>query len=347
VKNLDIKVVETVNVILPTTMNSVYQSLDVIGQFVVLGSAIFGFIIFVLNLICMIKIVQQRGFCLTTTANQIIVASLCGSNILVGLTSIAKEVLFVFVNKNLPKFWKHFEWYIVIFCLISSSLHIILICCTYLVNTFKSHPRLIGTRGRIIDTVLVAIIWVLSLLPASIPTDDKDYRQFLNMVSFMLLACTFSLLPILVMILRCGQKSKKTLQSSSEQFNFKSNLVKTRWLRYRQKEKTTCLALMASYMMCSVPYMLYYPVLSKMYTFDYKPDLIDDILFLFILGKCICDSIIYIIRRGWKKPQRKVNFRLKEQDSSPVKQVNETTAVGVETMVMTQRNDRETLITSD
>ena len=302
----------------PNMINPEFQSLNTLDQALVLSTAIVGFIAFLLNLICIIKIIQKKGFCIISTSGQIFVASLCGSNILIASTAITKELLRIFIadSAKIPKTWKHFEWYITIFCLISSTLHIISIMVSYLINTVMKVPKYVGTCGRAIDSFIISLIWILSLLPAYFKYDGDEYKIFLNSMSFLLISSLFVLVTLLIFILRCKHRTKST-NSNDEIIIRRTNMIKTYWIRCRQKERIICLAMMASYLICSCPYMIYYPVLGKVYTSSFQPDQIDKILFLFILLKTVCDAVIYMVRKGWNREEQKVKFRINSPLSSP------------------------------
>uniref|UniRef100_A0A7M5VAK1 G-protein coupled receptors family 1 profile domain-containing protein n=1 Tax=Clytia hemisphaerica TaxID=252671 RepID=A0A7M5VAK1_9CNID len=301
-------------------LNPEFKSLNTLDQALALSTAIVGFIALLLNLICVIKIIQKQGFCIISTSGQIFMASLCGSNILIASTAITKELLIIFLanSAKIPKTWIHFEWYITIFCLISSTLHIISIMVSYLINTLMKVPKYVGTCGRVIDSFIISLIWTLSLLPAYFKYDGDNYKIFLNSMSFLLLSSLFVLVTLLVFILRCKQRTKST-NSNDETTIRRTNMIKTYWIRCRQKERIICLAMMASYLICSCPYMIYYPVLGKVYTSTFQPDQIDKILFMFILLKTVCDAVIYIIRKGWNREEQKVKFRINSPVSSSLR----------------------------
>lgn len=291
-----------------------FKGLDIISQFIIIVVGVLGLVVVTLNLVCVIKTLKQRSFCIVSTGGNVMVLSLLGSNCVVGLTAFAKEMTFVFVGRRSPSFWSHFKNYITIFCLISSSFHILCILVIYLINTFRTFPRAVKMYGKFADGVTISLIWIASFAPSAIRSNDAQYPSFLTAISVLLVTCICCLTPMAFCVLKFHQKTGD--KSSSEQFNVKSNLLKNRWLQYRQKEKVISLFLLASYLLCSVPYMIYYPVLSRVHDGKYTPDLIDDILFLFILGKCICDAIIFMVKKGWKRDQKKVNFRLKNEETS-------------------------------
>ena len=292
-----------------------FESINLIKQIVVVVTGVLGMITFLLNIVCIIKATTQRTFCIVSTASNVIALSLFGCNCLVGLTAFAKELTFIFLGHKVPRYWLNFENYITIFCLVSSSLHIMVILLIYLINTFRTFPRPVTICGKTTDIVLICSMWILSFSPSILSTNDVRFPAFLRAISILLLTCICCLTPMAFCVIKFKQKTLD--DSTSEQFDVKSNLIKKRWLQHRKKEKRICLYLLGTYLVCSIPYTIYYPVLSRIYTKDYKLDLIDNILFLFILTKCICDSIIYIAKKGWKRDRKKVNFSFENNGESP------------------------------
>ena len=358
-------------------IDSGFRGLSLANQCVELVTAFLALLVLTVNILCIVQLIRQRAFCLlhTSSSSHIVITSLFGCNCLVGVTALAKEILLIFFgsdsstsnfgsdidrssssNKITPiiptssrtkpgqrfqvaESWKHFEWYVVIFCLISASLHIVLITVTYVVNSALSRYRFqktgsythrrINARTRAFDTLLVALIWILSLAPAYLQTDEPEYLELLNAVSLMLLACCFVLFVLFLLLMNCckyhlpkkenheqRRHSSKTQTSTAVvEGHYRSILARTRWFRFQRKQRTICVWLMASYLVVSFPYMIYYPVLCKVYSYqlpeDYQNrDIIDSSLFLFVLFKCFCDAFVFSVLKGWKREKLKVNFKI-------------------------------------
>ena len=392
-------------------VSETFCNLTLTYQCVELATCFLGLVVLIMNVLCIVQLVRQRGFCLlhtmTATSSHTAMTSLFGSNCLIGGTALVKEILLIFVKNAASKSnnrtttvlaaWRHFEWYVVTFFLASSSLHIFLITATHLLKSllmsFCHHQSksnntapqgAISAPTRILDVVFVILIWILSLSPAYLQTDDPlDYRQLLNAVSLMLLTCCCVQCVLLVLInwqhrhykqhLKQQKhqnklnkySSKSTSLSSSPvsndgsdsvvsvQRNYRSNLVRTsrRWSRLKQRQRTICVWLMASYLVASCPYMIYYPVLSKVYTSRpqqrHQPDIIDSVLFLFVLSKCFFDALVFVVYKGWQRDRLKVNFNF---DETKCKSPTATTTTSPQTKITTttesfsnRRSHKETL----
>ena len=367
-------------------VSQTFRDLNLTSQCVELATCFLSLLVLTTNTLCIVQLIRQRGFCLlrnSSPCSYTLLSSLFGSNCLVGATSLIKEILLIFVestatNSNsktsksptsssrtswtILEAWKHFEWYIVIFCLISSSLHIFLIVLTYLIkslmmssgNAAAYHHKTVNASARVLDAVFVTLIWVLSLSPAYLQTDDPvRYRQILVYVSLMLLTCCCIQLVLYLLVnwqyrhykkhLRRKQKQhykdSRSLSSSPDSIvvataehddnRRSSNLValtSRRRSRLKRKHRAICVWLIASYLVVSGPYLIYYPVLSKVQQNiilreqqQYQPDVIDSIVFLFVLLKCFCDALVFIVWRGWERDKLKVNFKLNHTEKDKQK----------------------------
>lgn len=362
-------------------VSQTFRDLNLSTQCVELATCFLGILVLTTNTLCIVQLTRQRGFCLLHTSSpcsHTLMSSLFGSNCLVGTTSLVKEILLIFVendvNNDMIKAakindsrmsttilaaWKHFEWYVVIFCLVSASLHIFWIVLIYLIKSLTMssasyHHKTVNTSARVLDAVLITLIWVLSLSPAYLQTNDPvQYRQILIYVSLMLLTCCCVQL-ILYLLINCQYghykrylrkkqkqhyKDSRSLSSSPDSIvvvtsstendhdeNRRcSNLValtSRRRSRLKHKHRVICVWLIGSYLVASGPYLIYYPVLSKVQQHQlhiYQPDIIDSIVFLFVLLKCFLDALIFIVWKGWEQDKLKVNFKLNDENDKQQK----------------------------
>ena len=362
-------------------VSQTFRDLNLTTQCVELATCFLGILVLTTNTLCIVQLIRQRGFCLLHTSSpcsNTLMSSLFGSNCLVGATLLVKEILIIFVendvNNDMIKAakisgsrtattilaaWKHFEWYVVIFCLVSASLHIFLIVLIYLIKSLtmssaSHHQKTVNTTARVLDAVLITLIWVLSLSPAYLQTDDPvQYRQILIYISLMLLACCCIQL-ILYLLINCQYRHYKRYLRKKQKQHYKdsrslslspdsivvvtsstrndddenrrsSNLValtSRRRSRLKRKHRAICVWLIGSYLVASGPYLIYYPVLSKVQHHQlhiYQPDIIDSIVFLFVLLKCFLDALVFIVWKGWEQDKLKVNFKLDDKNDKQQK----------------------------
>ena len=142
-----------------------------------------------------------------------------------------------------------------------------------------------------ISICLLLLVWCLSMAPLPVLFQEIYYKYFLLAMSISL--CIVNIIFILCFV-NLLKACRRRNYDSREHFIFSSIITKQKRDRQRKKIIRITMGLMISFSLCSYPYMVYFATLYLDISNKMEITLIEKVMLLSVLIKCMCDGIIYI-----------------------------------------------------
>lgn len=296
-------------------MEEIFDNSNVLHNFFKLFAAALSLVVLTLNATAIIKITRRKAFLTGNfSLSTLFVLSICGTDLLVGLTTFMGFILTLVLNNRAPRYVTNFIKYLCIFSLLSSLLHVASLTLLRLISTKRQiDARDNVNAGKSMTCLLVLLIWIVSLTPSVIKTSSEDYKYLYLTLSTLLF---FSNIFIFISYWYIKSKPIETTKVFEEPFNVRNNAMKKLKEKHRNKVKSLTLGLITSFFISSVPYTIYVIIKTVIYKTHQGTSLADDVMFLFILIKCMCDAIVYIFRTGCRRKSNRVKYRFTQNNSS-------------------------------
>lgn len=277
--------------------------------------------VIIMSIITNVKLISQKR---TARLRYFIHTSLCTSNLIVGIASIITP-LFTILNYQFPesslfkildlqqeqhtvKWWLRLVRYIPIFSLISSLLHVLLL----IVATFIFIKISEGYRWRIkpyISIISPLCTWLLSIAPFPFVFLKLGYRYLILIIFTFLCIMNFLFLFCLAYFIKAYRDTNYTHER--EQFLFRRILAQQKKQRLQKKVVSLTLGFILSSFVSSYPYMVYY-LTTRFVSSNIivNEELVEELLMLAILIKCICDGSIYLFLTGCRRKRTKQTYSI-------------------------------------
>ena len=277
----------------------------------------------VLNSIVVYRITSNKKFLTKQVSlTDVFLMSVNSGNILVCLMVLIDVILCIIIGNNHPYAWKHFMYYISIFNIGLTVLHLTpLLAEKFMV--IKNICKLSKRRRAFLkpfSTILVLLNWVVSLLP-SVAADEMSSRQFLLVFALFLLLYNVTVL----VICRYVYFKRKLLAKPPEveAFDVRANLKIAQKGKLKKRNLFIIIILTINVVAFSFLHVPYYMFLSvyelrlhkingtKTYL---KKDLTDHVLVIILLLKCFFDPIIVIYFKRAKTKRKNVHYSLTDHE---------------------------------
>ena len=277
----------------------------------------------VLNSIVVYRITSNKKFLTKQVSlTDVFLMSVNSGNILVCLMVLIDVILCIIIGNNHPYAWKHFMYYISIFNIGLTILHLTpLLAEKFMV--IKNICKLSKRRRAFLkpfSTILVLLNWVVSLLP-SVAADEMSSRQFLLVFALFLLLYNVTVL----VICRYVYFKRKLLAKPPEveAFDVRANLKIAQKGKLKKRNLFIIIILTINVVVFSFLHVPYYMFLSvyelrlhkingtKTYL---KKDLTDHVLVIILLLKCFFDPIIVIYFKRAKTKRKNVHYSLTDRE---------------------------------
>ena len=277
----------------------------------------------VLNSVVIYRITSNKKFLTKQVPlTDVFLMSVNSGNILVCLMVLIDVILCILIGNNHPYAWKHFMYYISIFNIGLTALHLTPLLAEkfMVIKSICKISKRRRTSLKPFSTILVLLNWIVSLLP-SVAGGEISSRQFLLVFALFLLLYN---LTVLVICRYVYFKRKSLIKPPEvEAFDMRANL-KIAQKEKRKKRNLFIIIVLAlnvvAFSFLHVPYYIFLSVYelrlhqingTKTYL---NKDLTDHVLVIILLLKCCFDPIIVIYFKRANTKRKTVDYSLTDHD---------------------------------
>lgn len=285
------------------------------GSYLSITTVTMASIVLLTNFIMLIKLTSHRKL---TSPRNFALFSMCGYNIATAIGTASRPLLTLLdiptAKYHLQDVWRYGTTYLPVFAIVNTVIHIsLLVYFTGKLLTLSEERYSEEWRLRPRDSALIsACICCLSLAPLPAVLQPEWQPPFAMSTAASLGAVNIVFLLSSYYLLRSVRRVRKT---SREQFLFNDIISKQKRERRRKKMVRVTIGLIVSFSACSYPYMVYFALQyadSIVAVVEERRGLVERLLLLSVLVKCLCDSMVYLVvsgcRRRYRKPATSYTF---------------------------------------
>lgn len=217
--------------------------------------------------------------------DEIIVLSLCASNLIVGLATAID--LFVFILETTIPYWLDtLIGYIVTFSILVSIIHILFLSLERLISTrYPFHHKQLKNSQTY---YMLFIVWSMSILPAILEKNPRRSAFSLLLAALLVLSYIILIITYTYVLVKMDQTFKKSYENDDAE-----SIKRQKELDHRAT--FTCCIIVISYILCTcIPVV---KLLTHKGGVSHRHgERIDVTMFVFFLLRSLSDPFVYILR---------------------------------------------------